>query len=357
MKVIGLTSVLLTFWLGLALPALGQLSEAEKQQFQQLKARAEKGDAQAQLSLGSLYASGVGVSRDLGKAAKWHRKAAEQGLARAELRVAYEYAYGDGVKTDHVEAAKWLRRAADQGLPEAQCQLGVCYSGGDGVTEDHVEAAKWYRKAAEQHFPEAQFALGNCYLDGSGVTKDLADGLAWTRKAAEQGYPPAQNSLGLCYSKGKGVTQDFVEAYKWFDLAAAQAGEHDVDAKMNLSMAERSMSPDQIAKGQQLARDFKTHSAQAAAASQNVAAAGKPVDTANASTGAGKTGILNVRAEDDSYDVLLDGEFVGNTPAKLKLNPGSHLIEVKKAGFKDFRKTIKITEGSELNLRAVLERQ
>ena len=116
--------------------ALGQLSEAEKQQFQQLKARAEKGDAQAQLSLGSLYASGVGVTRDLGKAAKWHRKAAEQGLARAELRVAYEYAYGDGVKTDHVEAAKWLRRAAEQGLPEAQCQLGVCYSGGDGVTEN-----------------------------------------------------------------------------------------------------------------------------------------------------------------------------------------------------------------------------
>ena len=189
------------------------------------------------------------------------------------------------------------------------------------------------------------------------MTKDLADGVAWTRKAAEQGYAPAQNGLGLCYSKGKGVTQDFVEAYKWFDLAAAQGGEHDVDAKMNLSMAEKSMSPDQIARGQQLARDFKPQSPQAAVAPQNVAAASKPADTAPASTGTGKTGILNVRAEDDSYDVLLDGEFIGNTPAKLKLNPGSHLIEVKKTGFKDFRKTIKITEGSELNLRAVLERQ
>jgi len=271
--------------------------------------------------------------------------------------VAYDYAYGDGVKTDHVEAAKWLRRAAEQGLPEAQCQLGVCYSGGDGLTEDHVEAAKWYRKAAEQHFPEAQFALGNCYFDGNGVTKDLAEGLAWTRKAAEQGYAPAQNGLGLCYSKGKGVTQDYVEAYKWFDLAEAQAGEHDVDAKMNLSMAERSMSPDQIAKGQQLARDFKPHTAQAAAPPRNVAAASKPPDTSTISISPSKTGVLNVRAEDDSYDVLLNGEFVGNTPAKLKLNPGSHVIEVKKSGFKDFRKTVKITEGSELNLRAVLERQ
>ena len=73
--------------------------------------------------------------------------------------------------------------------------------------------------------------------------------------------------------------------------------------------------------------------------------------------GAQKTGFLNVRAEDDTYDVFLDGAFVGNSPAKLKLDPGMHVIEVKKAGFKDFRKEIKITEGSELSLRAVLERQ
>lgn len=117
------------------------------------------------------------------------------------------------------------------------------------------------------------------------------------------------------------------------------------------------MSPDQIAKGQQLARDFKPHTAQAAAPPQNVAAASKPADTSTISISPSKTGVLNVRAEDDSYDVLLNGEFVGNTPAKLKLNPGSHVIEVKKSGFKDFRKTVKITEGSELNLRAVLERQ
>jgi hypothetical protein len=64
-----------------------------------------------------------------------------------------------------------------------------------------------------------------------------------------------------------------------------------------------------------------------------------------------------VRADDDSYEVFIDGAFVGNTPAKLKLEACPHVIEVKKGGFKDYRKTVNVTDGSELNLRAVLERQ
>ena len=40
----------------------------------------------------------------------------------------------------------------------------------------------------------------------------------------------------------------------------------------------------------------------------------------------------------------------------MKLTEGAHIVEVKKAGFTDYRKQIKITEGSELTLRAVLEK-
>jgi uncharacterized membrane protein len=48
---------------------------------------------------------------------------------------------------------------------------------------------------------------------------------------------------------------------------------------------------------------------------------------------------------------------VGNSPAKLKLSEGSHVIEVKKAGFKDHKKEIKVMDGSESNLKAVLEKE
>src|SRR5215472_6762814 len=110
MKWFGRASVLLMLWLGTLKPSFGQTSAMDKKQFEALKAQADNGDPQAQLSLGSLYISGTGVTRDLAKAAKWHRKAAEQGLAKAQLRVAYEYADGLGVKADHYEAVRWLRR-------------------------------------------------------------------------------------------------------------------------------------------------------------------------------------------------------------------------------------------------------
>src|SRR5437016_5615813 len=113
MNVLGLSLAIVLISVG-SFPAHAQTTQAEKKQLELTRAQAEKGDAQAQLSLGSLYASGMGVSRDLSKAAKWDRKAAQQGLARAQLRVAFEYANGVGVKTDHIEAVKWLRRAADQ---------------------------------------------------------------------------------------------------------------------------------------------------------------------------------------------------------------------------------------------------
>lgn len=330
-----------------------QTPAAEKSQFELVRSQAEKGDAQAQLTLGSYYASGRGVSRDLIKAFKWHRKAAEQGLAQAQYRLAAEYANGAGVKQDPIEAVKWLRRAAEQGLAEAQWQLGRCYSTGEGIGENPVAAAGWFRKAAEQNDAAGQYSLGNCYFEGYGVTKDIPEGVAWTRKAAEQGYPEAENGYGMCFAKGRGVPQDYLQAYKWFNLAAAQGGEHNTDARMNLSMAERAMTPQQIAQAQKLAMEFKPRLAPSSSGSdkQSANAASSGSNASNA-----KAGFLIVKADDETFDVYLDGAFVGNAPARLKVDPGPHVIEVKKQGFKDFRRGIKVTEGSEQTLRAVLDR-
>jgi hypothetical protein len=41
----------------------------------------------------------------------------------------------------------------------------------------------------------------------------------------------------------------------------------------------------------------------------------------------------------------------------VKLAEGAHVVEVKRPGFKDYRRPIQITEGSELTLRAVLEKR
>src|ERR1017187_10354791 len=95
------------------LPA--QQTETDRKQVEEIKAKAEAGDAAAQFNLG------------------------------------FSYAQGEGVAKDEVEAVKWFRKAAEQNHAKAQYNLGFCYHNGQGVAKDEVEAVKWYRKAAEQN--------------------------------------------------------------------------------------------------------------------------------------------------------------------------------------------------------------
>jgi TPR repeat protein len=60
----------------------------------QLKAKAERGDADAQATLGRAYQDGNGVSHDDGLAARWYRKAAEQGNAGAQNGLGTMYRIG-----------------------------------------------------------------------------------------------------------------------------------------------------------------------------------------------------------------------------------------------------------------------
>lgn len=332
---------------------LAQPLVAERQEFDSVRARAEKGDVQAQLSLGTYYASGHGVARDPGKAVKWHRKAAEQGLAAAQYLLATEYLQGTGVKRDPVEAARWYRRAAEQKLPEAQFALGQCYALGAGVNQDDVQAVEWYRKAAEQNYLEAIGEIGQSYLEGTGLATDIVEGLKWTRRGAEMGYAPAQNRLGVCYLKGEGVTKDLVQAYKWFNLSAAQGGTGVADVKMNLARAESSMTPEQVTEAQRLTREFKRRSAADSTSPTFNLTAAPSANSSPVTVG----GQLNVDAGDKTCDVYVDGAFVGNPPAKLHLAEGSHVVEVKKPGFTAYRKEIKVSNGAELSLNVSLEKQ
>jgi len=80
-------------------------------------------------------------------------------------------------------------------------------------------------------------------------------------------------------------------------------------------------------------------------------------DNQKSQASSSKFGFVNVTADDPTFEVFADGAFVGNSPAKLKLSEGLHTIEVRKEGFKDYKKEIRVTDGSELNLRAVLEKK
>ena len=149
---------------------------------------------------------------------------------------------------------KKLTQQANQGNAHAQFNLGVMYANGEGVPQDDGQAVKWYRLAADQGDAKAQCTLGVMYGTGRGVPKDYVQAAKWSRLAADQGDAKAQSNLGLMYGTGRGVPQDDVQAHMWFNLAAAQG--FAVGAK-NRNLAAEQMTPQQIERAQELARNWK----------------------------------------------------------------------------------------------------
>lgn len=112
------------------------------------------------------------------------RARAVRGEAQAQYELGSRYFYGQGVPQDDTQAVQWFRRAAEQGHADAQSFLAMTYRAGRGVTLNFEEAAAWARKAAEQGHAHGQGLLGIMSFDGQGVPKDAVEGYKWETLAA-----------------------------------------------------------------------------------------------------------------------------------------------------------------------------
>ena len=199
-----------------------------------------------------------------------------------------------------------LRRKAEASDAEAQFNLGVIYANGQGVAKDEKEAVKWFRKATDQGVVEAQFNLGLMYLDGpqhkklkeqivkldmvignyrntldanpvlaavltpqikakelekSELEKQLSElvyksnqeAAKWFLRAAKQGYPQAQFGLGVMYAKGQGLPKNHPAAFAWFVISVYYGYQN---ASRNRDIIAKSMTPEQIAKAQELSKEL-----------------------------------------------------------------------------------------------------
>ena len=138
---------------------------------EELKKRANGGNASAQNSLGLRYYKGEGVEQDYSKAREWIEKAANQGNASAQNNMGYLYEEGKGVEQDYTKAKEWYEKAANQGNASAQYNLGLMYYEEKGVKQDYTKAKEWFEKATEQENALAQHKLAIIYLFGLGNTK------------------------------------------------------------------------------------------------------------------------------------------------------------------------------------------
>ncbi len=181
---------------------------------------AARGFAPAQFNLGLVYELGRGVKIDLRQAFRYYLLAAEQGFLPAQFNTGNMYATGRGVGQDLFEANIWFKQAAEQGLAEAQYNLGLAYESGRGIRKDEEQAARWYRAAANQGFVVAQYNLGLMAEDGRGFAKDEEAAVALYRSAADKGFAPAMNNLGLMFASGRGgLPKDPITGYAWLALA------------------------------------------------------------------------------------------------------------------------------------------
>ena len=125
--------------------------EAIAQTIKYYELAANKGNADAQYGLYTIFYEGIYVEENYEEAFKWGMMAAKQGHADAEYGVAEAYQYGNGVKIDYKEAVKWYEKAADQRLTEALTELGYDYKFGNmNLSINYGKSFAYYIQAAQK---------------------------------------------------------------------------------------------------------------------------------------------------------------------------------------------------------------
>lgn len=122
---------------------------------------------------------------------------AQGGDAKAISGVGYAYQHGEGVEKNEKLALEWYKRAIEYGETQNYARIGEMYrdysaagnkpgfmqkmrnavSGGGGspndLADDNAEAVKWFEKGAAMREWNAYMKLGEMYRDGTGVTKNM----------------------------------------------------------------------------------------------------------------------------------------------------------------------------------------
>ncbi len=165
-----------------------------------LRNAAEKGNADAQFTLGAIYAGGrydakepyfmspndkfsytmLGGGIDLKRAAYWYTLAAKQGHIMALNNLGQAYREGAGVEQDLVKATELIKNAAEQGSPLAQLSYGDMFRDGEvcfRVVTDSIKgeafiinakpnirlAKEWWTKALKSGNEKAKERLEQVY--------------------------------------------------------------------------------------------------------------------------------------------------------------------------------------------------
>jgi len=115
-------------------------------------------------------------------------------------------------------------------------------------------------------------------------------------------------------------------------------------ASVSVSEKEREFVP--VGVRSNVTKDQPAEAGSGGTASSTSTDAAAPVQTAG----------VAITSVPDNADIYVDGQFLGNSPAMLKLKAGKHQVTVKLNGFKDWSRELTTVAGSDVHLTATLEK-
>lgn len=162
--------------------ARSQDEATTQEAYRWLNAAAVAGDAKAMLALGMMLEHRIGVAQDRARALALYRQAAEKGLADAQMKLSSLYAQHQdssewraaGLITDGkgTVSYEWCLRAVKHGSLQAKLQLAQMLATGNGVAKDVKAAFALCKEAADTGLDEARLPLAIMYVTGTGTERD-----------------------------------------------------------------------------------------------------------------------------------------------------------------------------------------
>ncbi len=181
----------------LAVTAFTSNAQVTQETVNEIKKKAENGDAQSQRSMGILYLFGseqLGVKRDLEKSKEWLIKAARQGNldAKKDLNANFPEVDYNAEQPDYTNNEIALKYSvldndegksflsvyhyAETGIEEGWAVIGLFLCNGNGVKKNVTEGIEFYKKAMNSNKECAQIFgkmfMANHLWSGVGVPKD-----------------------------------------------------------------------------------------------------------------------------------------------------------------------------------------
>ena len=190
---------------------------------QQLMKVAEKGNPDAQYTIGMAYLEGKGVQKSEEKAIEWFEKAAAKGNPDAAYKLGNYYFYGNSplIPKFYKKAIEYYTRAAIKGNADAQRQLAVCLYNGIGEAQSFRDAFNWISKSVNSSpTPVSENNLGVCYATGNGTRPSPQQAIDLFQKAADEGDVMAQYNLGAIFLEE--ATLDVRKGFEYLEKAASK---------------------------------------------------------------------------------------------------------------------------------------